>query len=126
MIKALGQVMLYVEDQEQSVKFWTDKLGFTVISTDELVEGYRSVEVAAGKHSETSLVIFDKAFIKKYSPELNLGTPSLMFKADNIDELYEEYQNKGINVGEKTEYPLGKVFNFSDDEGNYFAVSNEA
>ncbi|MDU1032697.1 VOC family protein [Clostridium sp.] len=32
MINILGQVMVYVYNQDEAVKFWTEKVGFTVIS----------------------------------------------------------------------------------------------
>lgn len=35
MIHMLGQVMVYVEDQDKAAKFWTEKAGFTVIADDE-------------------------------------------------------------------------------------------
>lgn len=123
MIKSLNQVMLYVQNQEQSVSFWTKDLGFVVKSKEELRENYKSIEVAPNLRSETSIVIFDKAFIEKYSPQVSLQTPSLMFRADNIHDLYDQLKMKGITVGEKVEISTGTVFNFADDEGNYFAVS---
>ncbi len=36
------------------------------------------------KDAETSLTIMAKEFIEKYSPEVNLGTPSLMFKRKTL------------------------------------------
>lgn len=32
MIQKLGQVMLYVNNQDQARNFWTEKLGFQVIA----------------------------------------------------------------------------------------------
>ena len=32
MIRQIGQVMLYVNDQETAVKFWTEKIGFVVVA----------------------------------------------------------------------------------------------
>ncbi|WP_411843062.1 VOC family protein [Salinicoccus sp. HZC-1] len=122
MIKNLAGVMLYVDDQEQSVEFWRDDLGFVVVSEEELPEGFKGVEVAPKAQSETSITIFDKEFINKYSPEVGLDTPSLMFNTDDIESLYEKMKDKGITVGEMTEMGGGKVFNFSDREENYFAV----
>lgn len=123
MIQSLGQVMLYVDDFKQSIHFWTDIMGFKVKAQEKLPEGYEWIEVAPDETSETTIVIFDKAFIKKYSPDVNLGTPSLMFKTEDIEGLYTDFKEKGVQVGEMVEQPSGSVFNFSDDEGNYFAVS---
>ena len=123
MIKKLAGVMLYVDSQEESVKFWKETLGFTVVSEEELPEGYKAVEVAPDSRSETTVTIFDKAFIKKYSPELHIGTPSLMFETDDAGALYEEMKARGVTVGEMTEMDGSKVFNFKGAEDNYFAVS---
>lgn len=120
MIEQLGQVMLYVEDQEQSKKFWTEKLGFTVVS--DINNGMRIITVAPKDEAQTNIVLHDKKKIEEMSPELNLSTPSLMFYAQNLEELYEDFKAKGITVGEFMKMPFGKVFNFADDEENYFAV----
>ena len=120
MIGQIGQVMLYVEDQERSKKFWTEKLGFTVVS--DINSGMRIITIVPNENAQTSIVLHDKKKIAEMSPELNLTTPSLMFYAENLDVLYRDYQTKGITVGEFMEMPFGKVFNFADDEENYFAV----
>ncbi|SFM06987.1 lactoylglutathione lyase [Gracilibacillus orientalis] len=117
MIKALGQVMLYVNNQEEAVTFWTERLGFTVIANED-GQGMKWIEVAPSKDSETSIVIHDKKLIA----EMNLDTPSLMFFSENLNALYEELKSKGVTVGELVDMPNGSVFNFADDEDNYFAV----
>lgn len=55
-------------------------------------------------------------------PELNLNTPSLLFFSDDLDRLYKDFSDKNITVGELVNIPSGRVFNFTDNEGNYFAV----
>ena len=82
----------------------------------------RIITIVPNENAQTSIVLHDKKKIAEMSPELNLTTPSLMFYAENLDELYRDYQTKGITVGEFMEMPFGKVFNFADDEKNYFAV----
>ena len=56
------------------------------------------------------------------SPGLNLDTPSLMFYSENFEQLYSDLLNKKIIVGEIVNMPSGRVFNFADNEDNYFAV----
>lgn len=123
MINRLQQVMLYVENVEESVKFW-ESIGFKVVGENALPEGFKSFEVKADK-GETSFVIFDKEFIKKYSPMVSLETPSLMFNTDDIDALYNDFKEKGITVGELAEMPGMRVFNFADKEAHYFAVMQQ-
>lgn len=120
-IQRIGQIMLYVNDQDTAVKFWTEKVGFKVIA-EHAEEGMRWIEIAPTKNAETSFVLHNKELIAKMQPELNLATPSLMFYANNLEQMYEDYKAKGITVGDLVEMPMGKVFNFADDENNYFAV----
>jgi catechol-2,3-dioxygenase len=40
-ITRLGQVMLYVNNQDEALKFWTEKLGFAVISETDTGQGMK-------------------------------------------------------------------------------------
>jgi lactoylglutathione lyase len=122
MINKVGQIMLYVNNQDETVKFWTEKVGFSVISEVNNGQGLRFIEIAPTKESETSIILHNKEFIAKMEPELNLNTPSLMFFSENLENLYKDFSDKNITVGDMVTMPTGKVFNFADNEGNYFAV----
>ncbi|WP_099361415.1 VOC family protein [Fredinandcohnia onubensis] len=121
MFSQLGQVMLYVNNQDEAVSFWTEKLGFTIIAEEDNGQ-MRWIEIAPKKGAQTSIILHDKEFVAKMSPGLNLGTPSLMFFTENLDQLHTDLSNKNITVGEIVTMPSGKVFNFADNEENYFAV----
>lgn len=123
MIKKLANVMLYVQDIDMAVDFWTNQLGFTVKEKLDLMENYKGYEVAPDAESETTIVMFPLEFIEKYSPEVSRETPSLMFEVENIEAVYEELKEKGVNIGELVEIPGMKTFNFNDGQENYFAVS---
>jgi len=121
MIRKVGQVMLYVDNQDQARNFWTEKLGFQVVAEEDDGQGMRWIEIAP-PGADTTIVLQNKEFVAKMSPGLNLGTPSLMFYTDDADRLHEELKNKNVKVGELMDIPSGRVFNFADDEENYFAV----
>ena len=78
MISKVGQIMVYVNNQDQAVKFWTEMVGFQVIAEENNGE-MRWIEIAPTKEAETSIILHDKEFVAKMSPGLHLGTPSLMF-----------------------------------------------
>ncbi|WP_102273721.1 VOC family protein [Cytobacillus massiliigabonensis] len=122
MIKQIGQIMLYVNNQDEVLKFWTDKAGFIVKSEEDNGQGMRWIEIAPSMDAETSIILHNKEFIAKMEPELNLGTPSLMFFTERLDQLYTDLSAKSVTVGELVTMPSGRVFNFADPEGNYFAV----
>ncbi|WML39757.1 VOC family protein [Neobacillus sp. OS1-2] len=122
MINKVGQIMVYVTNQDETVKFWTEKVGFVVISDQNNGQGMRWIEIAPSKDAETSIVLHNKELIAKMQPELHLGTPSLMFYSNNLEQLYKDFTDKNITVGEMVQMPGGKVFNFADNENNYFAI----
>ncbi|EAC4521694.1 VOC family protein [Listeria monocytogenes] len=122
MIEKIGQVMLYVENQAAVRDFWVEKLDFVVVS-EEVVNGkIQWIEIAPTKGVETTFVLQNKKKVAEMNPEMNLGTPSILLFGNNVAELYEEYKNRGITVGDLVDLPMGRVFNFSDNEGNYFAI----
>ncbi|EAC8501622.1 VOC family protein [Listeria monocytogenes] len=122
MIEKIGQVMLYVENQAAVRDFWVEKLDFVVVS-EEVVNGeIQWIEIAPTKGVETTFVLQNKKKVAEMNPEMNLGIPSILLFGNNLAELYEEYKNKGITVGDLVDLPMGRVFNFSDNEGNYFAI----
>lgn len=122
MISKVGQIMLYVNNQDEAVRFWTEKVGFSVISEEDNGQGMRWIEIAPANNAETSIILHNKEFIAKIEPELNLGTPSIMFFTENLEQLYSNLLSNNVTVGEIVNMPSGKVFNFADTEENYFAV----
>lgn len=123
MINKLGQVMLYVYDQERSLQFWTEKAGFHQIDEGSSGE-MRWIEIAP-ENAATRIVLHNKELVAKMDPEMNLDPPSLMFFTNNLDELYQDFTDKQITVGEIVNTPSGRVFNFADNEENYFAVMEQ-
>lgn len=122
MINQIGQIMLYVTNQDEAKEFWTEKVGFSVISEEDNEQGMKWIEIAPTKEAETSIILHNKEIIAQMSPELHLGTPSLMFFSEDLDNLYSTLSKKNVTVGEIVSMPTGRVFNFADNENNYFAV----
>lgn len=117
------KIMLYVNNVEESSRFW-QKIGFVEVER-EAVDGTLVVEIAPTKTAETQIVLYELAFIQQHSPEVAGNTPSLMFHSDDIFDLYKKMQAEGVRVGEMVQLPSGFVFNFADNDENYFAVSGQ-
>ncbi|MTH51893.1 VOC family protein [Bacillus mangrovi] len=122
MITKLAEVMLYVEDQDLAARFWTEMAGFQIIADETMENGMRWIQLSASPHAETSIILHNKKHIAEMSPELNLGTPSLMFFTENLEEFHRSLSGKGVKAGEIMDMGGIKVFNFADYEENYFAV----
>lgn len=79
MIHQVGQIMLYVNNQDEALTFWTEKAGFHVVAKEDNGQGMKWIEIAPSLKAETSFVLHDKQTIAKLQPELELHTPSIMF-----------------------------------------------
>lgn len=117
------KIMLYVSNVEESSQFW-QKIGFVEKERDA-VDGTLVVEIAPSESADTRIVLYDLEFIQQHSPEVAGNTPSLMFFADDVVELYKKMKDAGVRVGEIVQLPTGLVFNFADNDENYFAVSGQ-
>ncbi len=122
MIDQFGQVMVYVKDPRVVADFWTAKVGFTEVKQDEMEGKVISVEISPNTTSDTHIVLFDCEFVKKFSPEINLGAPSILFSTYDIKAMHKNMKDSGVAVGDVMELQGMVTFNFPDPEGNYFAV----
>jgi lactoylglutathione lyase len=122
MFQQIGQVMLYVNDQDQAVRFWTEKAGWIVVAEEDNGQGFRWIEIAPTQGAQTTFVLQNKKFIAEMEPDMNLGTPSIMLYTADLDGLYKSLADKGVTVGDIVELPTARIFNFADAEDNYFAV----
>ncbi|MBL1225280.1 VOC family protein [Enterococcus sp. BWR-S5] len=118
------KIMLYVNDVNESSNFWQG-IGFIEKERDA-VDGTIVVEIAPSETSSTRIVLYELAFIQQHSPEVAGNTPSLMFFSEDITGLYKGMKEKNVTLGDLVQLPGGElVFNFADNDGNYFAVSGQ-
>ncbi|MDF2556956.1 MAG: Glyoxalase-like domain containing protein [Bacillales bacterium] len=122
MIDKFGRVMVYVENPRAVANFWIEKVGFREIEVGNSETGIISVEIAPYERSDTNIVLFDKEFVAKHSPMVNLGSPSILFSTFDINNFHRELVENGVQCGEIMQFGGMTTFNFPDIEGNYFAV----
>ncbi|WP_148497729.1 VOC family protein [Paenibacillus senegalensis] len=58
MITKAIQLTIFVKDQEEAKKFYTEKLGFVVCMEVEFAPGWNYLTVAPAKDNETMLELF--------------------------------------------------------------------
>lgn len=117
------QIMLYVDDVAASVEFWKT-LGFFVVEIVE-ADGTIIAEVAPKEDAQVHFVLYDRNFIAEHSPEVAMNAPSIMFFSDDIVALYKKMDQLDVQLGELIQMEERMVFNFEDNDGNYFAVSGK-
>ena len=122
MIDQFGKVMIYVENPRECADFWVEAVGFTEVATTEYEGEIVSVELTPDPSVGAGIELFDREFVSKMSPEINLGTPSILFSSRDVAGMRAALVERGITVGDIVDAGGMTTFNFADPEGNYFAV----
>ncbi|NWK84278.1 VOC family protein [Staphylococcus sp. GSSP0090] len=121
MIQRLDEVMIYVYDHDKAITFWTENLDFKVVEDTEEMQ-MRVVKLAPNDEAQTAIVLQDKAKVDEMDMGVSTETPSLIFATTAFDALFNRLKDNEVTVGDVMTLPMGRVFNFSDEENNYFAV----
>ncbi len=115
-IKSIHHVAILTDDYEQSKKFYTEVLGFTV-----LAETYREerasykLDLAINGHYQIELFSFPEFKERQSFPEAK-GLRHLAFAVDDIEEAVNELISKKVNVqGIRTDELTNKRFCFFYD-----------
>ena len=119
MIKQIKFITVPVRDQSRALAFYTDKLGFTII-TDQPFDGkQRWIELRIPK-AETRVVLFTPDELKS-----RVGTfTGVSLECDDIDSTYSELLAKGVAFDSPPKkQPWGTFVTFKDSEGNGFVLS---
>ncbi len=111
------KIMLYVDDVEKNATFWR-AVGFAEKDRQEM-DGTLIIEVGV-EDSQTSFLLYDRAFVESHSPGTATSAPSLMFYSKDIFGLYKKMQTQSVTLGDMVQLGEEYVFNFADPDGNYF------
>ena len=121
MIKAVKFVTIPVRDQEQALTFYTEKLGFQILTDQAFNEKQRWIELRIPS-SETKVVLFTPP-----GHEDRIGTFSnVTFTTDDLDRTHEEMSARGVLfTAPPTKQPWGHFAKFKDPDGNEFVLSSK-
>jgi predicted enzyme related to lactoylglutathione lyase len=120
MITAVTHLTLYVNDQNEALKFYTEKLGFEV-HTDANFENMRWLTINPKGQKNFELSLFpattpaEKALVGKQAAENVL----ICLATDAIDADYKMLKEKGVQfIGEPNTEPWGRAVLCKDLYGN--------
>jgi predicted enzyme related to lactoylglutathione lyase len=121
MIKQIKFVSVPVADQDRALDFYTEKLGFTIITDQPFDEKQRWIELRVPK-AETRVVLFTSEEDKD-----RIGTfMNMSYSCNDIEETYKELVARGVEFdGPPQKQPWGTYAIFKDSEGNRFVVSSD-
>jgi catechol 2,3-dioxygenase-like lactoylglutathione lyase family enzyme len=134
MITQLTYVNVWVNDQEEALAFYTEKLGFELREDVTVPEmgGFRWLTVGVpGQDVALALLevpgppVFDEETREALLTLVAKGAAGgLFFAADDVRATFEELKARGVEFGqEPTEQPYGIDAGFRDPFGNQMRVA---
>ena len=121
MIKAIKFVSIPVRDQDRALEFYTQKLGFKVVTDQPFDDTQRWIELRF-PGADTRLVLFTPT---GHEDRIG-GFTNLAFVADNVERTYQELAAKGVEfVGPPMTADWGSSAIFRDPDGNQFVLSSK-
>ena len=125
MINKIGKITIYVNSQEEAKKFWIEKLNFVVKLEQPMGPNMKWLEVGPSDDEFTTFVIYEKKAMLSQRPDANVGHPNIILSTSCIEDTYNEFKDKGIEMGKLLIMPYGKMFSFKDQDGNRFLVRED-
>ena len=117
----LAHIALVVENYDEAIKFYTEKLNFTLIEDTKLSETKRWVMVAPPGARECCLVLAraTNEEQKQHIGNQTGGRVFLFLYTDNFDRDFQNLQENHVQiVRQPVTEPYGKVAVFADLYGN--------
>jgi catechol 2,3-dioxygenase-like lactoylglutathione lyase family enzyme len=133
MLTQLTHAQVWVDDQDEALAFYTEKLGMELredVTVPEL-GGFRWLSVGVpGQDVSITLMavpgppVFDEATRDQIRSLLARGAAGgLFFATDDVKASYKELKSRGVEFSqEPTEQPYGIDAGFRDPFGNHFRM----
>lgn len=116
----VGYVVLYVDDAEACRHFWIEKVG--MIEKSRIRAGDVFVVKVGFADQEFDFELVPRALMPDNPDGLDLATPSIAFRVDNLDVARSALVANGVQATEVGQHSGVTSFAFADNEDRWFAV----
>ena len=119
-IRQIGRVIVPVSDQDRSLAFYTEKLGFEVRADIPYGDGDRWLEVAPPGAASGVAIVPPRA-----GEPVVTGGSCIAFETADIDALHADLSGAGVDVDPEVMRmggPVPPMFFFRDPDGNSFLI----
>jgi catechol 2,3-dioxygenase-like lactoylglutathione lyase family enzyme len=134
MLKSLTNVNVWVQDQDEALAFYTEKLGFELrqdVTVPELgnfrwlTVGLPGQDVALALMTVPGPPVFDADTQAKLKELMAKGAAGgLFFSSDDVHASYEELKGRGVEFqGKPEQQPYGIDVGFRDPSGNQIRMA---
>jgi lactoylglutathione lyase len=118
-ITGIASTSIFVKDQQKSLNFWVDKIGFEVICDLQLESNFRWIEIAP-RSSNSSINLYPKSLISKKDLK---PMPVIVFSTNDIQSTFDNLRARGVTFSRN---PLKSILGihamFKDVDGNEFLI----
>lgn len=120
MITNVKFVSIPVRDQDKALAFWTEKVGFDVLTDQPMGPDKRWIELGIGA-AETRIVLFTMD-----GQEDRIGTAfNGSLACDDVKATYRQLSERGVTFKTPpTKQPWGMFAIMKDSDGNEFVLSS--
>ena len=138
MLKQLTNVQVWVDDQDEALAFYTEKLGLELREDVTVPEmgNFRWLSVGVPGQPDVAIVlmavpgppVFDDETREQIRSLLAKGASGgLFFATDDLQRSYEELKSRGVEFQqEPTEQPYGIDAGFRDPSGNSMRMAQRS
>ena len=119
----IHDVLVFVRDQDRSLRFYLDQLGFRLIVDHTFPSGDRWIEVAPPDGSTNLALCAPKAGTDAY--KLIGGDSWVFLMTEDVHAKYKEWSARGVRFLSPPENPAwgGTFARFEDPDGNIFGLA---
>jgi catechol 2,3-dioxygenase-like lactoylglutathione lyase family enzyme len=120
MIKGIKFASIPVSDQDRALAFYTEKLGFRVVTDQPFSDEQRWIELGI-PGADSRVVLFRMGESLKPGGQMNVT-----FWSDDVEGTVHELKSKGVKITmEPTRQAWGTAAAFQDADGNGFILSSK-
>lgn len=135
MIRRMSHATIFVNNQNEALEFYRDKLGFKVHTDAKIGEDFRWLTMCTADDPDFEIILLEP------KPGMLMDEPTSqqlraimakgvlgagVFNADDCRKTYEELSARGVQfVSPPTERPYGIEAVFKDNSGNWFSLTQE-
>ena len=116
----VGYVVLYVTDETSCLRFWTEQVG--MVEKGRKQAGSFSIVQVGFADQDFSFELVPLALMQDNPDGLDLATPSIAFRVDDLAATRAALVTKGVQATELGQHSGIASFAFPDNEGRWFAV----
>lgn len=121
-LTGIQSVSIYVNDLDQAIDFYTNKLGFTKTQDMPLFEGSDLRWVTLEPDGSNTQIVLVNGYAD-WSPDRVGRFSGLVFNVENITDTFRQMEASGVEIVERPSPQMwGMQGQFKDQDGNSFVV----